>query len=468
MLVKINKKSKGRTGAVEYLLDARVEEGTAVLLRGNEEYTKHLIKGIDRVHKYLSGGLMFDKTDAPTEAQENAIMDSFEKMACIALDKCQVNLLWSRHVDKDRVELNFLFARVDLSSGKDLDLYTHKRDKYLFKMWQNGINKHFSFANPDAEDRKRTPSERAKAQSKGNFETSFISKRADLDEKLQELVSTGVLTSKADIFKLLKLEGFEITRNSKNSISVKAGILGKKALRLNNRPIYEDRFKSLADLKPESAAKVIVEQIQFKESVYDKYLKRRSDRHFKRYGLKKKTARSDLNSLKKVTQLIVSDKKENYDTSRETARKSEERDREERQDNRGAAGSVQERVAELVSDSFRIDQDRSKDASIKCYEDGVDDMAETFAKLGGAIDEFNIEQETAEQRGYEEGLFGYIREWIGENLSRLGGAIERIREGVRNRPKMSEEDRLIDELKGRNKRVRGELRELGSVRKRQF
>lgn len=410
MLNKIKRYSKGRSGPVEYELNERVEEGTAVLLRGNEKHTKHLIRGINRVHKYLAGGLMFHKDDAPTEAQQYAIMDSFEKMAFYGLDRSQYNILWARHEDKGTVELNYIIPRVELSSGKDLDIYTNKRDKPLFSMWQNGINKHYGFADPNAESRKRTPAEKAKAQSKDNIKTSFISKRGELDEKLFGLVSRGVLTSKDEIIKLLKSEGFEITRNNAKSVSVKHETIGKTALKLKNRPIYADSFKSLKDLDLASVAKVIDEPIPFVKSTYDKYLQSRAERHLKRYGIKptstpiptvknKKEVKND--SHREIASSSTAEAERNRRRSGELTRGSEIRTRslsdfyaddsrldtsrsQKPSENRSGeeirrsfesreadiwpvkeridrtANSVQNRVKKLVRDSFSVNRSRSQ------------------------------------------------------------------------------------------------------------
>ena len=40
MIIKMNRKSKGKKGPVEYLLNQRVKEGTAFTLRGNPQITK--------------------------------------------------------------------------------------------------------------------------------------------------------------------------------------------------------------------------------------------------------------------------------------------------------------------------------------------------------------------------------------------------------------------------------------------
>ena len=51
MILKMNRKSRGKKGVVEYLLNEREKEGTAVTLRGNSEITKILIKNIEQEKK---------------------------------------------------------------------------------------------------------------------------------------------------------------------------------------------------------------------------------------------------------------------------------------------------------------------------------------------------------------------------------------------------------------------------------
>lgn len=107
MILKMNRKSKGKKGVVEYLLDEREQLGTAITLRGNPEITKSLILSIKRKHKYLSGGLMFSKEEFISEEQKKEIMDSFEKMLFAGLTSHQYHILWVEHGDKGRIELNF-------------------------------------------------------------------------------------------------------------------------------------------------------------------------------------------------------------------------------------------------------------------------------------------------------------------------------------------------------------------------
>ena len=186
MILKLNRKSKGRKGVVEYLLNQREQEGTAITLRGNPKITKSLIRTINRKHKYLSGGLMFAKEEYINEKQKNDIMDAFEAILFTGLDSSQYNILWVEHHDKGRLELNFVVPRIELTTGNDLDLYSHKRDLPIFDMWKNGINKKYKLADPNDPKRARTISERTKV-SRG--EGTIVANRKNLDETLHKLVS---------------------------------------------------------------------------------------------------------------------------------------------------------------------------------------------------------------------------------------------------------------------------------------
>ncbi|WP_176212137.1 relaxase/mobilization nuclease domain-containing protein, partial [Klebsiella pneumoniae] len=53
-------------------------------------------------------------------------MDSFERTLLPGLDKDQYSILWVQHLDKDRLELNFVVANVELQSGKRLQPYYDK------------------------------------------------------------------------------------------------------------------------------------------------------------------------------------------------------------------------------------------------------------------------------------------------------------------------------------------------------
>ncbi len=435
MILKFNNYSnnkKGKQTVLGYLLDdARVERGEAYVVKGDVNFTKHLIESNRRKHTYVSGGLMFDKDDVITDEQERKIIDYFEKMMFIGMDKSQYHILWVKHVDKGRTELNFVVPRQELSRGIDLDVYSHRRDKPLFNMWKNGINKKYGLADPNAESRKRTASERAEKQKergKGDFENSFVATRGNLDKHIQELVSTGVLQSKDEIIKFLKSEGFTVRPNTKNHISVKADSLGKRALRLQAHPIYQDAFKSLDDLPQIEAAKEEDQPIKFDSSVYSKYLKTRYDRHIKRYSKIKKTVEADLAPSKKVTQPITLSKKEDYDTSRETASRSQTRDIEERQAHRGATESIQDGARGLVKECFGVHQDRSEQGNTKPTKKYNEKLRSRLTYVSRQIEKYADRQRIINRENQLREQCSKLIVELGDTITEIGKSLGHIRQ----------------------------------------
>ena len=309
MITKMNRKSKGKKGPVEYLLNQRVKEGTAFTLRGNPQITKSLIRAIERKHKYLSGGLMFAKEEYITKEQKNEIMNEFEKVLFTGLESNQYNILWVEHRDKGRMELNFVVPRIELNKGIDLDLYTHTRDLPIFDMWKNGINAKYKLADPNDPRRARTKSSRGRG--------SIVANRKTLDDTLYELVAKGQIKSRNQMIELLQQSGYKITRKSNESISVQHNDIGKKALRLKGG-IYCELFTSLRDVKSisqereqrirEYDSKVARRENGTDRTTYQKYLQARTERHQKRYQRSRRT-------YKKESQVIEKGDRNDVDTT---------------------------------------------------------------------------------------------------------------------------------------------------------
>ncbi len=290
MILKMNRKSKGKKGVVEYLLNEREKESTAITLRGNPQITQALIQSIERKHKYLSGGLMFAKEEYINDEQKQEIMDAFEELLFIGIDTDKYNILWVEHSDKERIELNFVVPRIALDTGYDLDLYSHQRDLPLMDMWKNGINAKYGLADPNDPRRARTMTERTKV---ARGDGSIVANRKSLDETLHQLVKKGQIQSRSQLIELLQKSGYKITRQNEESISVKHEDIGKKALRLKGG-IYSENFtstrgfESLSEERERRIAeydnKVARGEIRPDRSIYKKYLQTRTDRHQKRYA----------------------------------------------------------------------------------------------------------------------------------------------------------------------------------------
>ncbi len=430
MVSKFNDASKNRSGVVEYHLDKRVQEGTAYTVRGNPELTKALIRSQHRVHKYKSGGLMFDKDDKVTEDIENEIMDSFEQMVFVALDESQYNILWVKHVDKGRVELNFIIVREDLASGKDLDIHSHKRDLPLFNMWKNGINKKYGFADPEANSRKQTPRQRAKAKTKNrdwaDNQTSFIAKRANIEEKLVALAQSGRFENRDAMLTFLEKEGYEISRKSAKSFSIKHPELGKRAKRFMDNIIFTDAFQSLDDLVQDmKAPKKADKPIYFRRSLYLKYLDTRRERHLKKYPAPVPEVPEEEEEIE------IKEKNEFRDTEITRARDEEERGSRRRiVESSRRARQRQDEVLSRIGQYGADDASASTEAYRGRVSSCIGEIQELSEKLAEAI-ELEAEQERFEEaiRGFEEAIRGFRRSVVNQ-IQRVGDSLQRVSDKV--------------------------------------
>lgn len=133
---------------IRYLLGQHRDRENAEVLRGNPDETIAIINGSQYAKKYTSGCLSFEEADIPM-AQKFALMDSFEECLFSGLDKNQYHCLWVQHLDKGRLELNFVIPNIELLSGKRLQPYFHLADKKRVNAWRTIQNIQYGFSDPD-------------------------------------------------------------------------------------------------------------------------------------------------------------------------------------------------------------------------------------------------------------------------------------------------------------------------------
>jgi hypothetical protein len=92
------------------------------VLRGNPDRTEALIDASRHQWTYRAGVISFAAEDAPTEEQQAEVMDHFKQLAFAGLDPTQYDVLWVRHTHEDRVELHFCTPRLELTSGRSLNI----------------------------------------------------------------------------------------------------------------------------------------------------------------------------------------------------------------------------------------------------------------------------------------------------------------------------------------------------------
>ncbi len=265
MLVKFFARGVGKgSGPVEYItrLDnpntGTRREPAPEVIRGNPEITKQLIDGLDFKYKYNSGVLSLAIEDAPTEKEQQALIDSFEAYAFAGINTDAYNTLWVRHTHtgNDRVELHFVTPKVELDTGKSLNIAPPGWHGY-FKPWQSLWNIKQDWARPDDPARKRIYSRGyialIDAESQRAGQEAAPDPKKQLTEYITKRIEAGLVTNRDHIINSFAELGLEIPRQGKNYITVKnpednqryrlKGGIYEASWRLGGQPEKENRSR---------------------------------------------------------------------------------------------------------------------------------------------------------------------------------------------------------------------------------
>lgn len=239
MVVKFFGNKKGGSGAsVDYLLNERQEAKTARTLKGDPQLTKDIIRSIERKQKVCVGVLSFEEKNIP-EADKHKLMEEFEKTLLPGMQG-RYNVLWVEHTDKGRLELNFVIPKVELETGKALNPYYHKADMHRMEAFEQVHNLERGWSNPQNPDKARSiDTDKKQVYLAQDYER--------LNETLHNLVANGSIQNRTQLIEVLEASKINITRQSKDSISVKLPE-AKKAHRLKGG-IYAEQFTSVESLR---------------------------------------------------------------------------------------------------------------------------------------------------------------------------------------------------------------------------
>lgn len=224
--------SRSGANAFNYLLGVNRDRDNARILYGNEHDTLAIIDNLEYKNLYGSGVLSFEENNISEEDKYN-IIESFEKCLFPSMEKQQYNIVWIEHRDKGRLELNYIIPMQELSTGKFLEVYMSSRDYERVKSWQEIINYEYELTSPDEHTKKRfyeLPKNLSKDRQKATEEISIY---------FQNKVLNGLLCNREEIINELQSKGYEVTRQTKSSISIKTKEHG--TLRLKGE-IFKSEF----------------------------------------------------------------------------------------------------------------------------------------------------------------------------------------------------------------------------------
>lgn len=240
MVVKFfSNKKGGSVKALDYLLNEREKDGTARVLVGDEKLTRNIINSFSFKHKVCVGCLSFEEQNI-YEDLKYKIMEDFEKHLLPSLESDQYNVLWCEHTDKNRLELNFVIPKIELTRKIALNPFYHKQDLSRVDTWQNLTNLTYGFTDPKDPAKQRTLQGASK-------KISLQKDYEQLDVTLHELVENGQIKNREQMIELLNQNQISVNRISDEYISIK--LPDSKKARRYKGGIYSEEFRSIGDFE---------------------------------------------------------------------------------------------------------------------------------------------------------------------------------------------------------------------------
>ena len=253
MLIKFFRNGKGAgAGPVGYLVAERVlayddnrdlirdangkpmtvtREPLPEVLRGNPDRTEALIDASRHQWTYRAGVISFAAADAPTEEQQAEVMDHFEQLAFAGLDPTQYEVLWVRHTHEDRVELHFCTPRLELTSGRSLNIAPPGYEK-AFDSLRDVMNQRHGWADPMELERTQEVRDTIENPTRAQG-------RDELHAWIMDQVSVGLITDRGSMLDALVDAGFDIPRVGKAYLTAQDPDTGER-WRLKGEIFHED------------------------------------------------------------------------------------------------------------------------------------------------------------------------------------------------------------------------------------
>ena len=301
MIVELFKRGKGKSsGPIDYFLGKNRDREHAKLLSGDLEEVAELIDSSPYVKKYTAGCLSFFEDDLSDSKKKN-LMAAFEKTLFPGLKPEQYRIVWIEHRDKEntetgnkRLELNFLIPNVEITTGKRLQPFFAKADLNRVDDFKTIINHKYQLFDPDDPINRRSVKI---AKNLPQDKKDFISA---MNTEVALAVTEGLVRDRESLKSWMTDIGLEITRITKNQISVKnPNNPDSKAIPLKGE-FYEQNFRhseKSAELKREASERYRQEADSRYANCIERYKKlceSKSEYHLERYATRDRTDSAEL------------------------------------------------------------------------------------------------------------------------------------------------------------------------------
>ncbi|WP_321830634.1 relaxase/mobilization nuclease domain-containing protein [Thalassovita sp.] len=209
----------------------KIRDPLPEVLHGNPDQTRDLIDASSNKWSYTAGVISFADSDDPSPAAQQEAIELFEALAFAGLDRDQYDCLWVRHSHEGNVELHFCTPRLELSTGKALNIAPPGHEN-AFSSLRDLMNKTHGWADPLEPDRAREVRATIEAPTRAQG-------REALHDWILDQISVGTITDRASMIDALADAAFDIPRASKNYITAKDPDTGER-WRLKGAIFHDD------------------------------------------------------------------------------------------------------------------------------------------------------------------------------------------------------------------------------------
>lgn len=238
-----------------YLVNGEARATRPEVVRGSPEVVAAIIDALPFQRRYTSGVLSFAAEDRVTPEIQSDIIARFEDAVFAGLPPDRRSIVWIKHTDKGRTELHFVVPRVDLGTGKALNIAPPTpASRHLLDTLRETINRCHGFRDPTDPECARSvslPAHVAKlaAQSRRLGRAARPDIRQAIAGRLEAEVWSGTIRNRSQVIEFLQQQGFRITRAGINYLTVQHPATGER-VRLKGT-IFREHFRP-ADLRPDA------------------------------------------------------------------------------------------------------------------------------------------------------------------------------------------------------------------------
>lgn len=297
--------------AVNYLLSdkdhlAKKRSIEPEILYGDPESFVAIANSTARKHKYTSGVIAFRDAEALSDRQIDEVIKNFRStfLPGLEADKNYADF-WVAHRDKGNLELHFLYANTELTSGSQLNIHPPgEKNLQFFNTFVSVCNDTLGFAQvvPDPLKIALKPFE-AKSPKGADYKKA----KSELSAKLHTNILNGKIKNRNQLIGFLTKNDVHVALVTDDYITVK--LPGTEKNKRLKGPLFEKSsdYQKLVDQHRKSKIPKFLTPIEAQEqqAKLAEFIKERSDFNHKRY-LTPKPGAKRINKRSKATPATTS------------------------------------------------------------------------------------------------------------------------------------------------------------------